>query len=127
MIEIPGDQVIHVEVVPHPGAAGDLSPSDLVDRFSGRVTELGHALAAVAGELRASLESQLVEPANGAWELDEVSLEMSINLEAEIGVIISRAKSGAAFQATLKWSRRDCVEAAGQASSTGSDAVQPAR
>ncbi len=97
---------IHVEVVPDPGVAGDLSPADLVDRFSGRVGELGRALATVASQLRETFESQLAEPADGRWGLAEVSLQMSINLEAEAGVIISRAKTGAAFQAMLTWSRR---------------------
>jgi Trypsin-co-occurring domain 1 len=98
---------IHVEVIPHPGLAGDLSPADLVDRFSGRVGELGRALATVAFQLRQTFETRLAEPAGSSWALGEVSLQMSINLEAEAGVIISRAKTGAAFQATLTWSRRE--------------------
>lgn len=103
---------IYVEVVPDPGYAGDLSPSQLVDKFSGRVGELGRALVSVATQLRDTFESQLAEPTDGRWGLGEVSLQMSINLEAEAGVIISRAKAGAAFQATLTWSRR--TPAAGQ-------------
>lgn len=102
---------IHVEVVPDPGVAGDLSPADLVDRFSVRAGELGRALATVASQLRETFESQLAEPADGRWGLAEVSLQMSINLEAEAGVIISRVKTGAAFQATLTWSRRAPVPA----------------
>ena len=127
MLDRQGDDGIHVEVIPAPGSAGDLSPSDLVDRFSGRVGELGAALAAVASELRESLENRLVEPADGAWALDDVSLQISINLQAEVGVIITRAKTGAAFQATLKWSRRDPAAATDQPASTGPDPTQPAR
>lgn len=97
---------IRVEVVPPPGMAGDLGPGDLVDKFSGRAGELGSALATVAAELRHSFESQIAEPPGGQWALAEVSVQMSINLEAEAGVIISKAKAGAAFQATLTWSRR---------------------
>lgn len=103
---MPPEEEIHVEVVPHPDSAGDLSPADLVDRFSGRVGELGRALGTVALKLRENLEVQLNEPVDGNWELSDVSLQVSINLEAEAGVIISRARTGAAFQATLKWSRR---------------------
>ncbi|MEU6325299.1 CU044_2847 family protein [Streptomyces sp. NPDC047009] len=103
---------IYVEVVPHPGLAGDLSPADLVDRFSNRVSELGGALAAVASRLRQTLDSQLEEPAGSSWALADVSLQMSINLEAEAGVVISRAKTGAAFQATLTWKRRESSGAA---------------
>jgi hypothetical protein len=99
---------IHVEVVAPPGLAGDLGPSDLVDRFSSRVGELGRALATVASQLRRTLESQLAaEQDDERWGLTEVSLEMSINLEAEAGIVISRAKTGAAFQATLTWSRHE--------------------
>jgi hypothetical protein len=100
-----GEDEIHVEVVPDPSVAGDLSPADLVDRFSRRVGELGRALATVASQLRETFEDQLAEPVGGHWGLAEVSLQLSINLEAEAGVIISRAKTGAAFQATLTWSR----------------------
>lgn len=98
---------IYVEVVPHPGLAGDLSPAELVDKFSGRVTELGQALATVASQLRQTLDSRLAEPAESSWALSDVSVQMSINLEAEAGVVISRAKAGTAFQATLTWTRRE--------------------
>jgi hypothetical protein len=98
---------IYVEVVPHPGLAGDLSPADLVDRFNNRVGELGRALASVASRLRQTLDNQLAEPSGSGWELADVSVQMSINLEAEAGVVISRAKTGAAFQATLTWKRRE--------------------
>jgi Trypsin-co-occurring domain 1 len=114
---------IHVEVIPHPGLAGDLSPADLVDRFSGRVGELGRALATVASQLRQTFESRLAEPAGSSWALGEVSLQMSINLEAEAGVIISRAKTGAAFQATLTWSRRE--PAAGSEPAAASEPAAP--
>lgn len=97
---------IRVEVVPPPGQVGDLGPGDLVDKFSSRASELGSALAAVAAELRNSFESRIAEPPGGQWALAEVSVQMSINLEVEAGVIISKAKAGAAFQATLTWSRR---------------------
>ena len=100
----PGE--IYVEVVPHPGRVGDLSPADLMDKFSNRVAELGQALATVASRLRQTLDSRLAEPEESKWALSDVSLQMSINLEAEGGVVISRLKTGAAFQATLTWTRR---------------------
>ena len=115
---------IRVEVVPPPGQVGDLGPGDLVDKFSGRAAELGSALAAVAAELRHSFESQIAEPPGGQWALAEVSVQMSINLEAEAGVIISRARAGAAFQATLTWSRRQ--DAAGRQDAEGRRPVEPA-
>jgi hypothetical protein len=116
---------IRVEVVPPPGQIGDLGPGDLVDKFSGRAAELGNALAGVAAELRHSFESRIAEPPGGQWTLAEVSVQMSINLEAEAGVIISRAKAGAAFQATLTWSR--CRETDGRQSVVpATDAPEPA-
>ncbi|MEV0339512.1 CU044_2847 family protein [Nocardia sp. NPDC050713] len=98
---------IRVEIVPPPGYAGDLGPSDLVDKFGDRVGELGEALAGIASRLRESLASQLDEPSEGGWQLSEASLQFSLNLESEVGVIISRAKAGSTFQASLTWSRRD--------------------
>lgn len=110
---------IYVEVVPHPGQAGDLSPTDLVDKLSTRVGELGQALATLASQLRETMERRLTEPADSRWPLASVSLEVSINLEAEAGVVIARAKTGAAFQATLTWSRQEAMQA--PADSRGAD------
>jgi hypothetical protein len=97
---------IYIEVAPHPGQAGDLGAADLVEKVSGRVDELGQALVSVASQLRATMDRQLAEPADSRMPLASVSLQMSINLEAEAGVVISRAKAGAAFQATLTWERQ---------------------
>jgi hypothetical protein len=109
MVDMTTADDIYVEVVPHPGQAGDLSPADLMDKMSSRVGELGQALAMLASQLRETMERQLTEPADSRWPLMSVSLEVSINLEAEAGVVIARAKSGAAFQATLTWSRQETM------------------
>src|SRR5215216_3913379 len=110
MVDMTSADDIYVEVVPHPGQAGDLSPADLMDKMSNRVGELGQALAMLASQLRETMERQLAEPADSRWPLMSVSLEVSINLEAEAGVVIARAKSGAAFQATLTWGRQEKMQ-----------------
>jgi hypothetical protein len=106
---------IFVEVVPPPGQAGDLSPADLLERASSRVEELGRALASLAGDLRGTLDRQLSEQSDSVWPLTSLSLQLSLNLEAEAGIIVSRARTGAAFQATLTWTRQDSSAPAGGA------------
>jgi hypothetical protein len=69
--------------------------------------ELGRALATVADDLRETLDRRLAGQADSRWPLTSLSLQLSINLEAEAGIVISRVRTGAAFQATLTWSRRD--------------------
>jgi hypothetical protein len=96
---------IQVEVVPDPRFAGNVSPADLLERFKDRVEELGSAIGVVAERLRAALEQRLATTPEAAWELSEICLELGVNLEAEAGVVISKAKTGAAFQVSLTWSR----------------------
>ncbi len=115
-----GHGEVLVEVVPAAGQVGDLGPADLVERAGRRVGELGTALAALADDLRGTLDRQLRDSDDSTWALTSLSLQLSINLEAEAGIVISRARTGAAFQATLTWSRQDL------SSATGSDASTPA-
>jgi hypothetical protein len=105
MVDVASTEDIYIEVTPSPGRAGDLGPADLVEKVSGRVSELGQALASLATQLRETMDRELTEPPGSRFPLSSLSLQMSINLEAEAGVVISRAKAGAAFQATLTWQR----------------------
>ena len=97
---------INVAVIPPPEAAGELSGRDLIDRFEDRVDELGVSLGQIANRLRERLDTTLSSDAGSAWELDEVELSFSLDLEAEAGVVVARAKTAAGFEATLRWSRR---------------------
>ncbi|MGC5020945.1 CU044_2847 family protein [Micromonospora sp. DT47] len=102
---------VHVEVVPDPRFLGHLGPADLVERFSDRAAELGAAIGAVGEQLRRALELRMAQAPQGAWELSQISVELALNLEAESGVIIAKAKSAAAFQASLTWTRRSPARA----------------
>jgi hypothetical protein len=104
--ESDADGDIRVEVLPDPRYAGQLGPADLVERFADRAGELGAAIGAVAQRLRTGLEQQIGAASSDTWEVSEVSVEIALNLEAETGVVISKAKTGAAFNATLTWTRR---------------------
>lgn len=99
------ESTIYVAVVPSPEVAGELSGRDLFNRFEDRVGELGASLGRIANQLRERLDATLSSDAGSAWRLDEVELSFSLDLEAEAGVVVARAKTAAGFEATLRWSR----------------------
>ncbi|MGP3965945.1 CU044_2847 family protein [Nonomuraea sp. 3N208] len=96
---------IKVEVLPDPGYRGTLGPADLLEKFENRAGELGASIGAVAERVRAALEERLMRQDAEAWALSEVSLALSLSLEAESGVVIAKAKTGGTFQVSLKWTR----------------------
>ena len=96
---------MHVEVLPDPTYAGRLAPIDLVERFQDRVEELGAAIGGIADRLHQALERQLTADGTNAWALQEVTLELGANLEAETGVLICKTKAAGSFQVSMKWSR----------------------
>ncbi|MFD4628512.1 CU044_2847 family protein [Streptomyces sp. NPDC058284] len=100
-----GFEKIQVEVRPDPQQAGNLTSRQMVERFQARAGELGASIGSVAERIRASLEQHLAGGSASDWELGEVSLQFSVSLEAETGVLISKVSSGATFQVSLTWSR----------------------
>jgi hypothetical protein len=68
------------------------------------VEDLGDSLNEIAEALRSRLAA-LAERGAEEWDLDEVELSFSLDLEAEAGVLIARASTRAGFQATLTWKR----------------------
>jgi|SRR5919108_6190934 hypothetical protein len=72
--------------------------------FAERVSELGDSLNEIAAALRERL-GELGEKTEEGWDLDQVNLTFSLDLQAEAGVIIARASSRAGFQAALTWKR----------------------
>jgi hypothetical protein len=96
-----------VEVRPNPDYQGDLGSADLLERFADRAHELGRSVGAVAERVRAALEERLTSDSSDQWGLSEVTLGLSVTLEAESGVVIAKAKTGGTFQVTLRWSRND--------------------
>ncbi len=104
--------LIRVEVLPDPAFAGNLGPADLLEGFQDRAAELGTAIGAVAERLRDALEQRIARRDASSWELSTIALELAVNLQAETGVVICKAKTGAAFNVSLTWSRNDGAPAA---------------
>ena len=98
---------ILVQVVPrYSETSGDLAAAFIgPEAFKHRIDEVGESLASIANSLRLQLEQRLSkgDGANAGWCLESVELKFSMDLEAEAGVIISRAKASAGFEVTLGW------------------------
>jgi hypothetical protein len=97
---------IRVQVVPSPARAGQLSPGKTWESLERRIDELGASIGEIADRLRTQLDTSLA-PAEEtpAWRLREVQVTFSLDLEAEAGVIVARAKTTAGFEVSLAWSR----------------------
>lgn len=96
---------IHVHVEPDPEFAGEASGGQLVEKFADRVQELGASLGVIANDLRAQLDATLQRDDSDGWGLEEVQLSFSLDLEAEAGVVVAKARTGAGFEAALTWRR----------------------
>jgi hypothetical protein len=96
---------IYVRVVPPPQRAGELAGT-LLEKFAARVDELGASIGEIAERLRGRLEAELAAEDEGpSWMLDEVELSFSLDLEAEAGVVVAKAKTTAGFEVVLTWKR----------------------
>jgi hypothetical protein len=96
---------VYVEVRPDPNNAGNLVGHTTLEKFKERVHELGASLGDIANQLRDQLEHQLQDHAESDWQLDEIGLKFSLDLEAEAGVVVARASTTAGFEASLSWKR----------------------
>jgi hypothetical protein len=95
---------IRVEVVsPDTGEAAVGRPRAMPD-FKERAADIGESLNEIAIALRKHLHA-LEERAQDGWDLDEVQLGFSLELQADAGVIVARASSKAGFEANLTWKR----------------------
>lgn len=99
--------LIRVEVEPDPTFRGDVGPADLIERFTDRVDELGAAVAVVAQRLSRALEDRFTNDRSSRWQMAEVGMEFGINLEAESGIVVAKAKTAAAFKVSIMWAKRD--------------------
>lgn len=97
---------ISVEVVLPPDRRGELG-SPLVERLVDRIDDVTEAVDEIARRVAARFH-QLTK-AGGDWELDEVTLDFSLDIEAQAGVVVARATTSAAFAVSLKWSARKSV------------------
>lgn len=96
-----------VEVQPR-SVSGDLAHRAVSpEMFGRRAGEIADSLAEVVDRLRTRLERTL-KPDDAAWAVDSIEIGFNIALQAEAGVIIAKATSGATFSArlTLKAQRK---------------------
>lgn len=101
---------ILVEVVPQGGANVPLDGSRWTERFEARAAEVADSLGSISQVFRSEFDRRaqgMDHAADGLrrWEMDEITLNLSLNLEAETGIVIARGKTGATFEASLKWRR----------------------
>ena len=98
-----GSQVpeILLEVRPR-SVSGDLAHSlALPEQFRQRAGDVADSVAEIAAQFRSRLEKALEKPADSGWRMDSIELRFDIAVQAEAGVIIARASSGATFSAKL--------------------------
>jgi len=96
---------ILVEV--RPGLAeGDLGLRPAApEKLLSRIGEIADGLKEISNRLAARLDDLDNAKKESAWKLGEVEVKFSLDLEAEAGVVVARAKTTAGFEATLKWTR----------------------
>ncbi len=83
-------------------ASGDLSHGlPVPEQFRRRAGEVADSIAEIAAQFRSRLEKALEKPADPGWRMDSIELRFDIAVQAEAGVVIARATSGATFSAKL--------------------------
>jgi hypothetical protein len=92
-----------VQVIPD--ESGNLAGSSLREKFADRAEELGSSVGQIANELWARLDAELHASPESDWNLKTVELKFSLDLEAETGVVLARAKATAGFEVSLSWQR----------------------
>ena len=100
-----GLEDVRVEVVPAPGQTGNLTGAPLRERLADRIGELADVVNDMAENLRQRIQAGL-DPDTGAWGLDAVDMEFSVQLEAGTGVLIAQASTTGAFAVTLSFRRK---------------------
>jgi len=94
---------ILVQVVPRQGDRGRMATPIGPESFSKRATDISDGVSGVANAIRADLERKIVRNPDSPLALKEIELKFSLDLEAEAGVVIARAKTSAGFEVTLTW------------------------
>jgi Trypsin-co-occurring domain 1 len=95
------EPVILLEVRPA-SESGDLGPGGpTLEQFSRRAGEVAESVAQIAEEFRSRLQKTLRKPTDSGWHTESIELGFEIAVQAEAGVVIARAVSGATFTAKL--------------------------
>lgn len=101
-----GRSAILVQVVPNPERAGQLAPGRTWESLEQRGDELGRSIGGIAERLRDQLDASLARSSETpGWALKDVQVTFSLDLEAEAGVVVARARTSAGFEVSLTWSR----------------------
>lgn len=99
----PGD--LETEALLRSGASGRASAA-AVESFEARAPEIADALRKVAEAMRSRLDEAEGAPTEQGWGLNSVEIALELSLEAEAGVVITKASAGATLSATLTWTRQ---------------------
>ncbi|MEU6259198.1 CU044_2847 family protein [Streptomyces sp. NPDC047043] len=96
-----GPPEILLEVQPR-SVSGDLAPRvALPEQFQRRAGEIADSVAQVADQFRSRLETVLRRPPDGGWAVESIEVGFDLSVQADAGVIIAKATSGATFSARL--------------------------
>jgi hypothetical protein len=99
-----GEILVEVRPVQVSGDVARRSPA-VPESFADRAAELADTITEVASDLRDRLDENMPAEDSHGWRLASVQLGFELALQAEAGVVIARASTGATFSATLTWSR----------------------
>jgi hypothetical protein len=98
---------IKVEVVPKASTRGDLRSGTVTEKLLDRIDDVSNAVLEVSQKLKIRLDAgtdDILRPAVSAWALDSVEISFSMDLEAEAGVVVTRASASVGFEVKLCWS-----------------------
>ncbi len=96
-----GSTEILLEVQPR-SVSGDLAPRVAVpEQFQRRAGEIADSVAQVADQFRSRLETALRRPSDSGWAVESIEVGFDLSVQADVGVIITKATSGATFSARL--------------------------
>ncbi len=93
---------ILLEVHPR-SVSGDLAPraAGLPEEFRQRAGEIADSVAEVANQFRSRLEPMLRHSAEIGLGVESIEIGFDIAVQAEAGVVIAKATTGATFSARL--------------------------
>lgn len=82
--------------------SGDLAHGlPAAEQFRRRADEVADSIAEIADRFRSGLGKYLQKPAEPGWHMESIELSFEIAVQAQAGVVVAKATSGATFSATL--------------------------
>jgi Trypsin-co-occurring domain 1 len=96
--------VTEIKIAVAPANDAEMVGGRKLDDFAARATDIGNALNEVASSLRDNLD-QLAQQQAAGWNLDQVTLGFSLEIQGSTAIIIATASAKAGMQATMTWKR----------------------